>query len=125
MNETKSYRCVTGAGMALPTAALVVLFAAAGATAAEGNGKAVYERTCIACHGANGKGALPGMRALGGDNGSLTKADAVLTKSILGGYQAPGGPIAMPAKGGDPSLTAEDAAAVLRYLRETFAQKTP
>jgi mono/diheme cytochrome c family protein len=26
-------------------------------------GKAVYSQTCIACHGANGKGTIPGVRA--------------------------------------------------------------
>lgn len=100
---------------------IVVVGAAltSGAEAAS-HGKAVYEWTCVACHGANGKGALPGMRALGGKKGSLAKPDNVLMKSILEGYRAPAGSVAMPPKGGDASLTEQDAAAVLQYLRKEF-----
>lgn len=94
---------------------------AAGAQAAS-HGKSVYERTCIACHGANGKGALPGVPPLGGKGGRLAKPDAVLIKSMLDGFQTPGSPMAMPPKGGDPSLTEEDAAAVLQYMRKSFGQ---
>lgn len=92
---------------------------AAGAQAAS-HGKSVYERTCVACHGADGKGTLPGVPALGGKAGRLAKPDAVLLKSILVGYQTPGSPMAMPPKGGDPTLTEEDAAAVLQYMRNSF-----
>ncbi|BAU49762.1 cytochrome C [Sulfurifustis variabilis] len=108
---------------AIRAAALgVVLAAGAGAAEAASHGKAVYGRTCVACHGSDGKGALPGMRALGGKKGSLGKPDDALVKSILEGYQAPGAPVAMPPKGGDPSLTGQDAIAVLRYMREAFGR---
>lgn len=101
---------------------LAALAAFAGAAQAASHGKAVYERTCVACHGADGKGTLPGVPPLGGKAGPLAKSDAVLMKSILEGFQSRGSPLAMPPKGGDPTLTEEDAAAVLQYMRKTFAQ---
>lgn len=43
-------------------------------------------------------------------------------KNIINGYQTAGSPLAMPPKGGDPSLTEDDIAAVLQYMHQTFAQ---
>lgn len=121
--KTKNPNRATWRAPAMPAVALAAVFAAAAVAAeAASHGKAVYERTCVACHGRDGKGALPGMRALGGKKGSLAKPDDVLMKSILEGYKAPGAPVAMPPKGGDAALTRDDAAAVLRYLRETFGR---
>lgn len=114
------YDRARGTTGAIRAAALGVVLAGAAETAS--HGKAVYERTCVACHGSDGQGALPGMRALGGKKGSLAKPDDVLRKSILEGYQAPGAPVAMPPKGGDPSLTEQDAAAVLEYMRQAFGR---
>lgn len=74
---------------------------ASGALAAS-PGQAVYERSCTPCHGADGKGALPGVPALGGKAGRLAKPDAVLLKNMIQGYRSPGSPMPMPAKGGDP-----------------------
>lgn len=102
--------------------AILAAAAFAGTAQASSHGKSVYERACVACHGNDGKGALPGMRALGGKKGSLAKPDDALMQSILQGYQAPGAPVAMPPKGGDPSLTEPDAAAVLRYMRQAFGR---
>lgn len=107
------------------TISFLALFAlaafAAGAQAAS-HGKSVYERTCVACHGPDGKGALPGVAPLGGKAGRLAKDDAVLLRSILQGSQTPGSALSMPAKGGDPSLTEDDATAVLQYLRKAFGR---
>jgi len=94
----------------------------AGSAAAAAPGQAIYERTCIACHGADGNGALPGVPKLGGRNGRLAKSDDVLIKNMIEGFQSPGSPMGMPAKGGDPSLTDADFAAVLQYMRETFGR---
>jgi len=41
---------------------------------------------------------------------------------MIEGVQNRGSPLGMPPKGGDPSLTEDDIAAVLQYMRETFAQ---
>ena len=83
-------------------------------------GKAVYSQTCIACHGANGKGTIPGVADLTKADGALAKADDVLIKNITEGFQSPGAALAMPAKGGNPALTDADILAVLAYLRATF-----
>lgn len=83
-------------------------------------GQAVYQRTCIACHGANGGGVMPGIRDLASRNGPLTQPDAVLIANIVQGYRRPGTRLMMPPKGGNPALTEEDIRVVLRYMRKTF-----
>lgn len=98
------------------------LAAFAAAAQAASHGKSVYERTCVACHGADGKGAFPGVAPLGGKGGRLAKPDSVLIKNMLEGFQTAGSPMAMPPKGGDPSLTEDDAAAVLQYMRKSFGR---
>jgi len=85
-------------------------------------GEAVYSQTCIACHGADGKGMIPGVRDLTAADGSLLKSDADLVNSITNGFQSPGSFMAMPAKGGNPGLTEADIKAVLAYLRAAFGQ---
>lgn len=83
-------------------------------------GKAVYSQTCIACHGANGKGAIPGVQDLTAADGPLSKSDEELLASISEGFQSSGSPMAMPPKGGNPSLTLDDIRAVINYLRSEF-----
>ena len=83
-------------------------------------GKAVYAQTCIACHGANGKGTIPGVTDFKAKDSPLRKSDAELVKNISEGFQSPGSFMAMPAKGGNPALTEEDIRAVLAYLRAEF-----
>jgi len=83
-------------------------------------GKALYSQTCIACHGANGQGALPGVGKFKSADGSLTKSDAELAKSIKEGLVSPGAALSMPAKGGNPSLTDADIRALISYLRDEF-----
>ncbi len=83
-------------------------------------GKGVYSQTCIACHGANGKGAIPGVPSFTSSDGPLSKTDAVLQKHISEGFQSPGSPMAMPAKGGNPSLDESDIEAVLTFIRAEF-----
>ena len=101
--------------------ALVSVWAAADTNpSAVSAGQAIYSQTCIACHGANGKGAFPGVANLTGGDGALVKADEELLKSITDGFQSPGSALAMPANGGNPTLTEEDVKAVLAYLRAEF-----
>lgn len=80
------------------------------------DGKALYEANCTSCHGDHAQGAFPGVPDLI-KSGRLTQPDAVLIGHILDGFQSPGSPMAMPPKGGDSSLTAEEAKAMLVYLR--------
>ncbi len=85
-------------------------------------GKAIYAQTCIACHGADGKGSIPGVTDLNAGDGPLSKTDEELVRNISEGFQSPGSFIAMPAKGGNPTLTEEDIKAVLEYLRVEFGE---
>jgi len=83
-------------------------------------GKTVYEKSCAACHGSDGKGALPGTPDLTQKAGPLSKSDEELLRNIINGFQSPGAAMAMPPKGGNPDLTSEEIEGVLKYIRETF-----
>ena len=85
-------------------------------TVSANDGKALYETTCIACHGAKAEGAIPGVPNLG-TSGRLAQSDAVLVGHIINGFQTPGSPMAMPPKGGNANLTDADAKAIVEYLR--------
>lgn len=85
-------------------------------------GARIYAATCVACHGANGKGTLPGVPDFNAANGRLGKSDAVLLRNMINGVQSPGSPMAMPAKGGNPSLSDQDMANALAYIRKTFGR---
>ncbi len=87
------------------------------------SGKEVYTTTCIACHGPDGKGLIPGAANFTLANGALSKSDAVLMKHIIDGYQSPKSPMAMPARGANPTLSDEELKNALHYIRETFAPK--
>ena len=85
-------------------------------------GKETYEKTCIACHGADGKGAFPGTPDFTSSSGALSKSDEVLVDHISNGFQSPGSPMAMPPKGGNPNLSTTDISAVLKYIRDKFGK---
>lgn len=101
----------------------LALVSIAATAVAAAPGQAVYEGTCIACHGADGKGALPGVPDLTDPKGPLSKSDDVLINHIVDGFQSAGSPMAMPPKGGNPALTREDIEGVLRYMREVFGSR--
>lgn len=99
---------------------IAALFLAGNVFAADPPGKAVYQGSCIACHGPDGKGALPGTPDFTSPKGPLAQSDNVLKKRISEGFQSPGSPMAMPPKGGNSNLTEKDIDNVLRYMRATF-----
>ena len=84
-------------------------------------GEKLYNSTCVACHGADGKGKLPGVPDFTKSDGRLTKSDDVLVTNIMEGFKSPGSSMAMPAKGGISSLTKEQAEAMVLYMRQAFA----
>lgn len=84
--------------------------------ASAGDARSVYESTCVACHGAQGQGAIPGVPDLAKGN-RLAKPDAEIAANIMNGFQTKGSPLAMPPKGGNPKLTEADAKALVPYLR--------
>ena len=83
------------------------------------HGAQVFGETCVACHGADGKGAIDGVPPL---SGPLTKPDEVLLRHMIEGFQSPGSPMPMPARGGNPDLTDQDINDVLAYLRKNFSK---
>jgi len=83
-------------------------------------GTAIYTRTCIACHGSDGAGAMPGIPDLTGKDGPMSKSDEVLLKSILDGIESESAPTPMPPMGGDEEMTRADARTVLKYIRNNF-----
>lgn len=86
---------------------------------AQDRGKEIFDTTCVACHGKDGKGVLPGAPNL---RKVMAKSDEELIRNTLSGYQSPGSPLAMPAKGGNPSLTEADVRAVIQYMRSAFSR---
>ncbi|WIO75563.1 c-type cytochrome [Porticoccaceae bacterium LTM1] len=94
-----------------------------GPISSSGSGQAIYQSSCVACHGEDGKGLLAGVPDLTDRNGSLSKADSELLKNITNGFQSTGSTLAMPPKGGNSALTDGDIKVVLKYIRETFGTK--
>jgi len=84
------------------------------------NGQERYEETCIACHGDNGKGTMPGMPDFTSSKGPLRKGNSQLLESIQNGVNRPGADIAMPPMGGNPDLTEDDLRDILSYMRKAF-----
>jgi mono/diheme cytochrome c family protein len=87
------------------------------------SGKDIFNGTCSACHGSDGKGAFPGTPDFTSSSGPLSKSDDVLIDHITNGFQSPGSPMAMPPKGGNPNMDVTGIKAVLAYLRETFGKQ--
>jgi len=86
------------------------------------SGEQVYSQTCVACHGVDGKGRLPGVPDFTAPDGPLSKPDDILLRHIKEGFKSPGSPMAMPPKGSNPDLTAADIHAVLGYLHTSFGR---
>jgi len=85
------------------------------------NGQTLFQGTCSACHGQNAEG-VNGLGPDMHDNAfiqSKSNADMILFlaagRSTTDPENTTG--IAMPAKGGNPSLTNEDLADIVDYLR--------
>ena len=85
-------------------------------------GSTVFHNTCIACHGADGKGVLPGMPDFTQPHGVLSLPETVLENRITNGFSSGNAPMPMPPKGGNSSLTPSDVKDVIAYLRTTFEQ---
>lgn len=87
------------------------------------HGRQIYAQTCVACHGADGKGAIPGAPDFTAAKSRLEKPEDILLSDVLNGYHSEGSPMAMPPKGGNPDLTEQDIADVLAYMEAQFAPK--
>ena len=107
------------AGTFLASSAAFAFHAAGGDP---GRGKAVYEGTCVACHGADGTGEIDGVPDMTKARGPLGKQDAVLLKNVRDGFKSGRSPMAMPPRGGDDSLSERDIKDVIAYLHAKFAK---
>jgi len=107
------------AGILVGSIASSVAFSVQAETTEEG--EELYNTKCVACHGQNGKGKLPGVPDFTKKDGRLAKTDDVLASHIMNGFKSPGSSMAMPAKGGMSSLTQEQAEAIVNYMRQAFA----
>ncbi len=86
------------------------------------SGGEIYAQTCVACHGVNGKGTVPGAPNFTRSDGPLSQSDETLFNHIKLGFKRAGSPLAMPPKGGNMSLTDSDIKVVLEYLRGAYGQ---
>ena len=80
--------------------------------------------TCFACHGADGKGMVPGTPNLLGEKSPLLQDSSLLKERILKGYQSKGSLMAMPPKGGNPALTEKEIDDVIVFMKATFLKKS-
>lgn len=87
------------------------------------NGEELYNGTCVACHGEDGKGAFDGIPDLTGKEGRLAKPDDILFNHMRDGFQSEGSFMAMPPKGGNPDFSDQDLVDLLAYLKTRFAVK--
>ena len=87
------------------------------------DGAQLYAQSCLACHGSDGVGVMPGVRDLTDPGGPLSKADDALFLSIRDGVQSMEGAVAMPARGGNPALEDSDIYLLIDYLRRNFGSE--
>lgn len=86
------------------------------------SGKQVYESNCLACHGENGKGSIPGVPDFTDRKGRLLKDDSELLSNIITGIQSPGSSMPMPPRGGNSQLSDADLNAALKYIKTSFSE---
>ena len=90
-------------------------------TTSDSSGRSVYQATCVACHGSDGKGVVPGAPDFTAEgNPLMTKSAQELLKNVSDGFQSKGSPMAMPAKGGNPALSEQDMRRVVEYLLSEY-----
>lgn len=101
-----------------PTTSRAMVAETPAATAA--SGQVIYENNCASCHGADGRGNLPGVPDFTDKRGILTKDDNELLNNIINGYKSPGSVFFMPPKGGNSELTPTAVSTVLDYIKKEF-----
>lgn len=79
-----------------------------------------YRSSCMACHGGDGAGVMPGVPDLSEPGGPLGKADEVLFQAIWVGSLDPASGVTMPPRGGNPELSETDVRELIGYMRRAF-----
>ncbi len=113
-----------------PPAALLIAIVLSAQTRAEehsappdlGRGQTVYEETCVVCHGADGKGEIPGVPDFTKPDGPMKTPDNIHFGHVIDGFESPNSDMAMPPNGGNPDLTEQDVRDVLAYMRDRFGK---
>ena len=103
--------------IALSIAASALSMTAIPALAAS-EGQALFAQHCQMCHGADGKGAVPGTPNFTKPGGVLSQKDSVLMLRVLDGYKSAGSPMAMPPMKGQ--VSAKQVHQILLYLHKAF-----
>jgi disulfide bond formation protein DsbB len=108
-------------------AAVVAATGACGGGGAAGGGDQLalgqryFRQTCATCHGMNGEGIDRLGKPLAGNELVVVSSTSALIELLAAGRPAthPDNTrgVAMPPRGGNPSLTDEDLAAIVAYLR--------
>ena len=104
------------AANAAPASAAAAAPASAPAAAPAASGKAVYEASCVACHGA-GVGGAPKLGDKAAWSARIAQGKDTLYKHALQGFQAKA-MMAMPPKGGNASLPDADVKAAVDYMAD-------
>lgn len=86
------------------------------------SGQEIYENNCMACHGADGSGGLPGVPDFTDEKGRLAKDDGELLNHIIFGFQSPGSLMPMPPRGGNPQLSDSELSKALQYIKSKFKE---
>ena len=84
------------------------------------SGEAIYNSSCVGCHGDDGKGTMTGVPDFTKAGGVLSQPADILFKNTRDGLQTPGNSMAMPPRGGDSDLSDDDLKSVLQYIQDRF-----
>jgi cytochrome c5 len=115
-----NYPSLQNIKIATALAATLMIILPANAQEDVNRGAEVYEETCIACHGENGKGEIPGVPDFTSSKSPLAKEDIVLLDHIINGFQGPTSDLEMPALGSNEDLTEQNIKDVIVYMRAKF-----
>lgn len=99
---------------------LLANFAAMGLPASVEKPERLYLQYCSSCHADDGAGEMPGVPDLHVNKTWLQRPEAELFNRIEKGFQTPGSPLPMPAKGGAQNLSDQQLLEVIRYMQKTF-----
>lgn len=114
------------AGMAwlsLPILIGVAVLPATSRASSSQSGQSLYSQDCAMCHGADGKGGVPGAPDFTKAGGVLAQSDTVLAQRVLDGYSSPGAQMAMPPMKGQ--LNSEQVEEILEYMHKAFGVPAP